>query len=256
MYEKKEKYSSSHFMLHFKFITEMVCFSFSCILCVLSSKNPFNKIITGDLTTYFEDVKMTTSFVENKKTKKKKFNRYKNVLTGNSIRKKINFRQLFQNSFCSEILNIFIEFEGKKLSNIFDLNYEKIFNISLVNLVISSFLLYKEFFFSFRGKIINKFNKIYQQLFSIFILLLYDLRFLLSIILYFYIEKGDIQTYDDFLKCKNVNTKYFDKVFLNNEYLRKCFLIFFGLNAISLIIYKMERCCEKEEKEIEMKNNI
>ena len=134
-------------MLHFKFITEMVCFSFVCVLCVLSSKNPFNKIITGDLTTYFEDVKITKSFIENKKTKKKKFNRYKNIITGNSIRKKINFRQLFQNSFCSEILNIFIEFKGKKLSNIFDLNYEKIFNISLVNLVISSFLLYKEFFF-------------------------------------------------------------------------------------------------------------
>ena len=57
------------------------------------------------------------------------------------------------------------------------------------------------------------------------VIILYIARFVLSIILLYYIEKGDIEKYDKFLDCKNINTKFF-KNFSDVNELRKCFLLF------------------------------
>ena len=263
MYEKKEKYPSSQLMVNLKLVNLIACFSFAYALCVLSSKNPFSNNIIGEFSTYFDDTKGEISVIENKMlnndsshNQKTKIKKYKNIRSEKHLRKKKFLRQLVLNSFCLEIRNNFIEFKGKKFSNIFGINYERIFNICLGNLVISGLLLFNGIFFIFEEKIIAQYNKLFQSIFSVFILLLYDIRFLLSIILYHYIEKGDIETYDDFLKCKNVNTKFFDTLFSSYKYLRKCFIIFFILNAISLIINKSERCFKIGEKEEEMPNEI
>ena len=65
----------------------------------------------------------------------------------------------------------------------------------------------------------------------------------LSILLFFYIEKGDINKYDDFLDCPNVKKKFF-KQFSDTEKLRKCFLAFAVFNLTSEFIDKILLLCE------------
>lgn len=61
---------------------------------------------------------------------------------------------------------------------------------------------------------------------------------IITFILFFYIEKGDIEKYDDFLNCPNVNRKYFEK-FSDVEKIRKCFLAYAVFNIISYFIDKI-----------------
>ena len=61
----------------------------------------------------------------------------------------------------------------------------------------------------------------------------------LSVLLFFYIEKGDINKYDEFLDCPNVKKKFFKQ--------RKCFLAFTIFNLISEFIDKILLLCETSD---------
>lgn len=68
-------------------------------------------------------------------------------------------------------------------------------------------------------------------------------RFILSFILFYYMEKGDLEKYDDFLDCKIVKSKVFKKISDINKY-RNCFFAFVVFNVITLGIEKIERIYE------------
>ena len=67
---------------------------------------------------------------------------------------------------------------------------------------------------------------------STFALITWIAKFVLFLILFYFIENGDIEKYDNFLECKYVKGKYFEK-FNDVNKLRKCFLAFGILNIIS-----------------------
>lgn len=65
-------------------------------------------------------------------------------------------------------------------------------------------------------------------------------RFVLSFLLFYYMEKSDIERYDDFLDCKNVRAKTFKNI-AGITTLRNCFYTFVVFNVIILGIEKIER---------------
>ena len=73
-------------------------------------------------------------------------------------------------------------------------------------------------------------------------------KFVLSLLLLYFIESSDIGKYDDFLECKNVKVKFFDK-FTDVDKLRKIFLAFAVLNIISESIDKANEIFELGKRE-------
>ena len=65
-------------------------------------------------------------------------------------------------------------------------------------------------------------------------------RFVLSFLLFYYMEKSDIERYDDFLDCKNVRAKTFKNI-AGITTLRNCFYTFVVFNVIILGIEKIDR---------------
>ena len=63
-------------------------------------------------------------------------NESKNISSERDIKKNLFSRKLVSESFCSDIYDKFVKYKDSRLSNIFDLNYGKIFNTSIANLVI------------------------------------------------------------------------------------------------------------------------
>ena len=250
--------------LFLKFLVELACFICVCILCGLSAKNPFKNHIIGDLNTYFKGIKRNaTSNISMlryfdgkhyKSIKPRMLNIYKNSFSKNNLKKNIYLRKLVSIAFCSEMQSYFMEFQGTKLSNIFDFNYEKILGLSIAILAVSCVLLLCFLMLMFCEKLINKLNIYCQCSYAVFIILLYDARFVLSIILFYYIEKGDIEKYDDFLDCSNVKSKFFNK-FSSINRLRNCFLAFLILNIIVQGIEKIEKCFENIDKYRETESN-
>ena len=83
-------------------------------------------------------------------------------------------------------------------------------------------------------------------------------KFVLSLLLLYFIESSDIGKYDDFLDCKNVQAKFFDE-FTDVDKLRKIFLAFFVLNIISESIDKAKDLfepCTKRGKGISNDSKI
>ena len=81
-------------------------------------------------------------------------------------------------------------------------------------------------------------------------------RFVLSFLLFYYMEKSDIERYDDFLDCKNVRVKTFKKI-AGITRLRNCFYTFVIFNVVILGIEKLERLVEySEEFEENVKNRL
>ena len=68
-------------------------------------------------------------------------------------------------------------------------------------------------------------------------------KFILFILLFHFIENGDIEKYDDFLDCRHVRTSYFKK-FNDIEKFRKCFISFTILNLLSEIFDKVNNLFE------------
>lgn len=243
--KKYGKFTYFHCIILLKFASELACFVCICILCGLSAKNPFENHIIGDLSTYFTDVKNITNNILS--GPKFKVANKRNLSLGNDMEKKIFLRQLVPKSLCFEYRNYFIEFKGAKLANIFDLNYGKILAISIANLVVTLVFIACCIYLFCCEKKINRYSRTCQRLFAISMLFLYIARFVLSIILFYFIEKGDIEVYDDFLECKNVRSKFFKK-FSDIEHLRRTFIAFLIMNIIVQGIDKIEKCFENAEK--------
>ena len=85
------------------------------------------------------------------------------------------------------------------------------------------------------------------------LLILWTAKFVLFIILFFFIENGDIEKYDNFLDCKNVKKDTF-KQFSGIEKFRKIFIAFTVLNIISEIIDKTKDFFDLWDENIDEKD--
>jgi len=214
-----------------------------CILVSMSRENPFESHYIGNLSNYFYG-EVNNALFESVGLEEKILNGSRNI----SLivdKKKLFLRKLVSKSFCSEIHDDFQKYKGTQLSNIFDLNYGKIHKISIAALVIYCV----KIFFSFYGILlsINRLsitNKRNFCQYSIILILLIVTKLILSIILFYFMEKGDIEKYDNFLDCKNVKIKVFKKITDINK-LRGCFFAFVILNIINIGIEKLDGLLEK-----------
>ena len=219
-----------------------------CYLCRLSSKFPFESHIIGNMTDYFYDIPNTSSsddIIEYKPLSK---------------------RHLEFPSFCDDILNSFKWNQGRKLSYIFDFNYNIVrgLNITIVAIALLLDIIFVLFAcLKFAPAFKNKRNDIgFKKFFiasQILITLFNIAKFILSLLLYHYIESGDVGKYDEFLDCRFVKRKYFEN-FIDIDKFRTVFLSFAILSIIAESIGKVLDSLEiikkiKEEKdEIDINN--
>ena len=244
-------------------LIEFGAFICVCIIVSLSSSNPFKEHIIGNITIYYNSFgDDADSFSGNSMYRNIPLNEtltseeiYNDILSYDNISKDIiktssrlyNFKKLFKrkiesDSFCTDIHESFIRNNGKKLSHIFDLNYETIYGLCLALLLV---MLAREALTIILIILIckDKYQKVAFIILGIIAILLWIAKFVLFIILFHYIENGDIEKYDDFLDCKNVRTVYF-KNFNDVDKLRKCFIAFTVLNLLADIFDKVEKLFE------------
>lgn len=254
-----------------RFLIEFASFICVCVIVGLSRKNPFEKHIIGNLTNYFNDVIDNTNasipisnvtkynnsnLIYDKKNENifnESSNEYSNDDDEDIEKIKIfgKLRKLVCESFCLEIRENFQKFKGKKLSTIFDLKYSKIHKLAISEMVISCVM----FLLIILG---GCFKNDYFSIFSILSLVLIIPRFILSFLLFYYMEKSDIERYDDFLDCKNVRVKAFKSI-AGITKLRNCFYTFVVFNVIILGIEKLERLADyavKTEENINQRNRL
>ena len=253
-------------MMLFTVCIELACFICVCILCHISSKNPFKNHIIGDISNYFINIKENTDetpildsnqiIVSNSDQVRRRYisnDNDTNLHSENKVNNKIFLRHLVSRLFCTEMQDYFIRFNGRKLSDIFDLNYEKIHKLSIATLVVSSIMIFFYILICALHKILKK--KVWiGSIIAVLALLLYIAKLVLSIILIYYIEKGDIEKYDDFLDCQNVRVTLFDK-FSEISTLRKCSFTFLILNFVEQGIDKLQKCCDYGEKANELEDD-
>ena len=216
-----------------KILLSTAIFICICILCHTSKKNPLENHIIGNLSNYFyevpisNDIKYNNSLNNRLSTREYLLNVSKNMYSDPDIKNKLILRKLVSQSDCLEIGDKFERFIGKKLSNIFDFNYNKIHNISLAILVVvcnSSFFIIIYFSCIIYISVKNKNWKTFINLFLYFIIILSIAEFILSIILFYFMEKSDLEKYDNFLDCKIVKTKVFKKISdIKNQKMFLCF---------------------------------
>ena len=217
-----------------KGLSDISSFICVCILVNLSHKNPLESHYIGNLSKYFYN-EVNNALIKRVAIKEKILNGNKKI---SSIidNKKLFLRKLVSKSFCSEIHDDFEKYKGTLLSNIFDLNYGKIHKLSIAILVIYCvkiiLSLVVGFFLGFGVK--NKFALI---ILSSILILLVLAHYILSIILFYFMEKGDIEKYDDFLDCKNVKVKTFKKITDVNK-LRNCFFAFVIMAYVKIVEHK------------------
>ena len=253
-------------IMFFNICIELACFICVCILCHISSKNPFKNHIIGDISNYFINIKENTDetpildsnqiIVSNSDQVRRRYisnDNDTNLHSENKVNNKIFLRHLVSRLFCTEMQDYFIRFNGRKLSYIFDLNYEKIHKLSIATLVVSSIMIFFYILICALHKILKK--KVWiGSIIAVLALLLYIAKLVLSIILIYYIEKGDIEKYDDFLDCQNVRVTLFDK-FSEISTLRKCSFTFLILNFVEQGIDKLQKCCDYGEKANELEDD-
>ena len=256
-----------------KLLIEIGCFICVCILVDISKDDPFKKHIIGDLNLYFSDSlntkykrKYINLIINNITSREPIFNESKNISSESDNKRKLFLRKLISTSFCIEIFDDFDLFKGQNLLNIFDLNYSKIFSYSVANLVFSCLLVLLFFIGVYITKCADGCSicmvviKIREDpvccsycniTFYIAFLLLYGTRFVLSFVLFYYMEKGDIEKYDDFLDCPGVKVDFFKENISNVNKLRGCFYTFIIMNFILLGIEKIEKYLEVAQKSFE-----
>ena len=218
-----------------------------CILCSLSSKEPFKSHIIGDINNYFYESSISTdkqcicsNFTFNHTCTEEELSQGCEDISLDKLKINHSFlRKLVSDSFCDDQHDSFVRNKDKKISYLFDLNYGLIrkFSITLLVLTLSNIPLTILFIFIF------KCSKTCAIFISLLAILVWIARIVISILLFYNVENGDIQKYDDFLDCKNVKTKYFDK-FSDITKLRKCFLAFAVFSIISEVLGKLGELCE------------
>ena len=142
--------------------------------------------------------------------------------------------------------------KGQKLSYIFDLKYQTIrkLNIALIIVILSFILLFIAMIILLLSLKNNEktFLRIILGIVNILLFLAWIAKFVLSLILLYFIESSDIGKYDDFLDCENVQVKFFDK-FTDIRKLRKTFLSFAVLNIISESLDKADELCNSFQRD-------
>ena len=246
-----------------KFLVEVTIFGLVIALCTLSSKEPFKSHIIGDMSNYFkmpstnsdspENIPLSDTILINPSSLPENISQeyWNNSLEIIDIKYSLKEkRQLASDSFCVDMEESFKRNEGKELSYIFNLTYQTIrkINIALIVVILSYILLYIVVIIVaiILENSANDCLAIIGLISSILLFLAWIAKFVLSLLLLYYIESSDIRKYDDFLECKNVQTKFFDK-FADVDKLRKIFIAFAVLNIISESIDKakdlFESCC-------------
>ena len=126
-----------------RFAVELSGFIFVCILSTISKNNPFENQLIDNLSNYFNfndkiNINKDNNIFNNR------FRATNHILNGNKtmpsdidINKKLFLRKLVSHSFCSEMYDNFEKYRGTKLSNIFELNYDKIHKFSIITLIFS-----------------------------------------------------------------------------------------------------------------------
>ena len=266
-YKRKENSTISIVFYSAKIIIEITSFTLVCILVNLSKNNPFEEHFIGNLNNYFNDSETNIIFNRTNITKynnKLLINKFsiKNLLNKSEnsfvdIKIKISkYRKLVSESFCFEIRDKFEKYKGKKLSSIFDVNYDIIHLYSIINLIISLILVGSLIIFGIFS--IFEYNKkncckkaIYYITCVIFILSLIG-RLSSSFYLFYFMENGDLKEYNRFLECKNVKVKYFEN-FSDIKKLRIVFYFFITINVWDLAIQQIEKILEYAKKVKELK---
>ena len=82
---------------------------------------------------------------------------------------------------------------------------------------------------------------------KIITILVWIAKFVLSLLLYHFIENGDIEKYEDFLDCKGVKVDFFDR-FSDIKKLKRVFLAFAILNIIGESLDKCEEFPDLNKK--------
>ena len=257
---------------------ELGIFICVCIIVSISSKDPFKSHIIGNITNYFSYFPDSTSSLkslcicknetfEHFCSKENDLNGCFNISSDIDDFKPLFKRKLESDSFCTDMRESFARNEGKKLSYIFDLNYQIVRKLSISLLVVCLSYLIASFIgliFEFllldlensdvkdNKELENKITcyAIWLLVFSFLSLVGWIAKFVLSLLLLHFIESGDIGKYDDFLDCKYVKESYFKK-FSDVNKLRKCFLAFAILNIIKESVDKLKEKiedCDKHKK--------
>ena len=212
------------------------------ILVGLSFKDPFKDHYIGDLSNYFYDVEKSNN-TNNNSLNISSFNNYGNISSAYNIKKKLNLRNLVSKQFCSEMRENFIEFQGSKLEDLFDFKLGKIKLLCLISLGIDIlsiiiFMVVMIALICIACKIKKNKEKTYEvninsidtilnlMTFTKIIYKIFNVAlFVVALILYYQIDKSDLDKYDDFLDCENVKDKFFDE-FSDANKLRKVFYIY------------------------------
>ena len=248
-----EKNPCKSFIKGLDALVQLGIFICVCILCSLSSKEPFKSHVIGDINNYFYESSNATYHNDclcnnvtynHACTLEELAQGCKTVSSEIFKVKRSSFRKLVSDSFCEDMHNSFVRNKDKKISYLFDLNYHLIrkFSITLLVLTLANIPLGILFI------CIEKSSKTFSILIGVLVLLIWAARIVLSILLFYNVENGDIQKYDDFLDCKNVRTNYFDR-FSDVTKLRKCFLAFAIFSIISEVIGKVGELIDKAEKD-------
>ena len=233
-----------------------------CFLCGLSSKDPFKSHRIGNITNYFKvnynnsnllDVECQCGdAIMNHTCSEEEINQGCKIISFENIQIRKNLRRrLASSSFCGDMYDSFVRNKGRKLSFVFDLNYGIIRGLSIATMIVSlCFFIINAIALCYIKEIAELNQKAYDSYYryserckfflpAFISLLLWIAKIVLGLLLFYYIENGDIEKYDDFLDCGLVRKNYFSK-FSDVSKLRKCFLAFGIFNLISEILGKIE----------------
>ena len=256
-------------------LTDFGAFICVAIIVSVSKSNPFKSHIIGDINTYYNpSEEYDNSFLENSIYNSIILNEtssleeiYNGTLIDDNLNKDIiktsahlfNYNKLFKRkleseSFCTDIHDSFIRNNGKKLSYIFDLNYETIYELCIALLIVMLVRVVLSVVY-YIYTCLDKSKGLLDKIILILIMLLWIAKFVLFILIFHFIENGDIEKYDDFLDCKNVRTNYF-KNFNDVDKLRKCFIAFTVLNLLSDIFDKVEKLFKQGNQQVIVGNQI
>ena len=249
------------FLIILNFLVEISSFICVCFLSHISKTNPFENQLIDNLSNYFNftdeintnnptiNNKYNNIFINRVNAKNHILNESKAIPSDIDINKKLFLRKLVSHSFCSEMYDNFVKYRGTKLSNIFDLNYDKIHKYSIITLFLS--------LANFISKVIlricvicvdrDSFNNVlifFGAIFLWFVIFLDAIKLIFSALIFYFMEKGDLEKYIDFLECQNVNANFFKKISDVNR-IRECFLFHVILECISLGIEKVKQNIEK-----------
>ena len=123
----------------FKLLIELANFIWVCIIVDSSKENPFESHIIGNLSNYFNDagnnaIPYNNDLINNTSTEEYIGN--DNNTSGPDTKMELFLRKLISKSSCLEIRDNFEKFKGRRLSFVFDLNFDKILKTSIATLVL------------------------------------------------------------------------------------------------------------------------